>query len=52
VNLAQGEAFRAMKSEHPEARLGTAFSMSACEPAGDREADAEAAERWHQFTNC
>jgi beta-glucosidase len=52
VNLAQGDAFRAIRAEQPEARLGTAFSMSACEPAGDSEADASAAERWHRFTNC
>jgi beta-glucosidase len=52
VNLAQGEAFRAIKSEQPTARVGTAFSMAPCEPAGDSEADAEAAERWHRFTNC
>jgi len=52
VNLAQGEAFRAMKAERGELGIGTAFSMSACEPAGDSEADAQAAERWHQWTNC
>jgi beta-glucosidase len=52
VNLAQGDAFRAIKAERPNARVGTAFSMSACEPAGDTEADAEATERWHRFTNC
>jgi beta-glucosidase len=52
VNLAQGDAFRAMKAERAGLRIGTAFSMSACEPAGDSEADAAAAERWHQWTNC
>jgi beta-glucosidase len=52
VNLAQGEAFRAIKSEHPESRVGTAFSMAPCQPAGDSEADVEAAERWHRYTNC
>ena len=52
VNLAQAEAFRAMKSERAAVRLGTAFSMTACEPAGDSEADAAAAERWHAFANC
>jgi len=52
VNLAQGEAFRAIKEERADARVGTAFSMASCEPAGDSEADAEAAERWHRFTNC
>jgi beta-glucosidase len=52
VNLAQAEAFRAIKAESPAASVGTAFSMSPCEPAGDTEADAEAAERWHRYTNC
>jgi beta-glucosidase len=51
VNLAQGEASRAIRAVHPEARIGTAFSMSPCEPAGDSEADAEAAERWHRYIN-
>jgi beta-glucosidase len=51
VNLAQGEAFRAIRSVQSQARIGTAFSMSPCEPAGDREADAEAAERWHRYIN-
>jgi len=51
VNLAQGEAFRAMRAARPEARLGTAFNMSPCEPAGDTEADAAAAERWHRLVN-
>lgn len=51
VNLAQGEAMRAMRSESSGLRIGTAFNMSPCEPAGDREEDAEAAERWHRFVN-
>ncbi len=51
VNLAQAEAFRAMKAARGDARIGTAFSMSPCEPGGDDEADAEAAERWHAFVN-
>jgi beta-glucosidase len=51
VNLAQGDAFRAIKAECPDTPVGTAFSTSPCEPAGDGEADAEAAERWHRFTN-
>jgi beta-glucosidase len=52
VNLAQAEAFRAIKAEYPDAGVGTAFSMAPCEPAEDSEADAAAAERWHRFTNC
>ena len=51
VNLAQGEAFRAIKALAPDAAIGTAFNMSPCEPAGDSEADAAAAERWHALVN-
>lgn len=51
VNLAQGDAFRALRSVCADARIGTAFSMSPCEPVGDSEADAAAAERWHAFAN-
>lgn len=51
VNLAQGQAFAAMKATKPKANIGTALSMSPCEPAGDQEADQEAAERWHGLTN-
>jgi hypothetical protein len=51
VNLAQSEAFSAMRAARSDARIGTAFSMSPCEPAGDAEADAAATERWHAFVN-
>jgi beta-glucosidase len=51
VNLAQGEAFRALRAARPGLRIGTAFSMSACEPAGDAQADRDAAERWHRLLN-
>jgi beta-glucosidase len=51
VNLAQGEGFRALKAARPEARVGTAFSMSPCEPATNSEADKLAAERAHAITN-
>jgi beta-glucosidase len=51
VNLAQGQAFRAMKAVRSDAVIGTAFNMTACEPRGDSEADAAAAERWHAFVN-
>jgi beta-glucosidase len=51
VNLAQGQAFRAMKAHDADAAIGTAFSMSACEPASDAEADRAASERWHAFVN-
>jgi beta-glucosidase len=51
VNLAQGQACRALKAHDPRLRLGSAFSMSPCEPAGGSPADAAAAERWHGFVN-
>jgi beta-glucosidase len=51
VNVAHGEAFRAMKAANGAFRIGTAYSMSHCEPATDSEADEAAAERWHAFTN-
>jgi beta-glucosidase len=51
VNLAQGAGFRALKAVRPSARVGTAFSMSACEPASDSDEDNLAAERAHAITN-
>ena len=51
VNLAQGAGFRALKATRPAARVGTAFSMSPCEPATNSEEDKLAAERAHAITN-
>jgi beta-glucosidase len=51
VNLAQGEGFRALKSARPAARVGTAFNMSAIEPATKSDADKLAADRAHAITN-
>lgn len=51
VNLAQGEGFRALKAVRPSSRVGTAFSMSPCEPATDSDDDKLAAERAHAITN-
>ena len=51
VNLAQGEGFRALKAARPSARVGTAFSMSVCEPATTSEDDKLAADRAHAITN-
>jgi len=51
VNLAQGEAFRAMRAVGSDLSIGTAFNMSPAEPAGDSEADLAAAERWHALVN-
>jgi beta-glucosidase len=51
VNLAQGAGFHALKAVRPSARVGTAFSMSACEPATSSAEDNLAAERAHAITN-
>jgi beta-glucosidase len=51
VNLAQGAGYRALKAARPQARVGTAFNMSWCEPASDSEEDRAAAERAHAMTN-
>jgi beta-glucosidase len=51
VNLAQGAAFHALKAIRPNARAGSAFSMSPCEPASDSDDDKLAAERAHAITN-
>ncbi|RXS98080.1 beta-glucosidase [Silvibacterium dinghuense] len=51
VNLAQGEAFRAMKAISPKAQIGSAFSMAPVEPATDSAADHAAAERFHAINN-
>jgi beta-glucosidase len=51
ANLAQGKGFRALKAEHPRARVGSAFSMSPSEPATASEADKIAAARAHAFRN-
>jgi beta-glucosidase len=51
ANLAQGAGFRALKAVRPQARVGSVFFMSPCEPATDSEADRIAAERAHGITN-
>jgi beta-glucosidase len=51
VNLAQGEALRAMRAVRGDAVIGSAFNMSPCEPETDSEVDAAAAERWHCLVN-
>lgn len=51
VNLAQGEAFRAMKAVSAQAKIGGAYSMSPCFAATDSEADKAAAERYHALNN-
>lgn len=51
VNIAQGQAFRAMKAASSLAKVGTAFSMSPAAPATNSEADRAAAARFHAFNN-
>lgn len=51
VNIAQGQAFRAIKAVSAKFRVGTAYSMSHCEPATSRPEDKAAAERAHAIGN-
>jgi beta-glucosidase len=51
VNLGQAAGFHALKAVRQSARVGSAFSMSACEPATDSAEDRKAAERCHALTN-
>jgi len=51
VNLAQGEAFRAMKAAAPKAAIGSAFNMAPGAPATQSPADRAAAARYHALSN-
>jgi len=51
VNLAHGDAFRAMRAAQRDLVIGTAFNMTACEPRTDSQDDIAATERWHRFIN-
>jgi beta-glucosidase len=51
ANLAQGAGFRAIKAICPKSRVGSAFSMSPCEPVTNSEEDKHAAERAHGMVN-
>ena len=51
VNLAQGEAFRAVKATNGRLKVGSAFDVAPMYPATSSYADLAAAERWHQFQN-
>jgi beta-glucosidase len=51
VNLAQGEAFRAMKAASPKAAIGSAHSMSPGTPRTNSQANRAAAERYHALNN-
>jgi beta-glucosidase len=51
VNLAQGQAFRAIKAVNPKFKVGSAFSMSNCEPLTNSAEDKAAADRGHAMGN-
>ncbi len=51
VNLAQGQAFRALKAINPNFEIGGAYDVSPMLPATNTPADQAAAERWHRFQN-
>src|SRR6202021_2961543 len=51
INLAQGQAFRAIKAASSKATVGSAYGMSPAYPKTDSEADHAAAERYHAFNN-
>ena len=51
VNIAQGQAFRAIKAINPKLQVGTAFSMANCQPATSSGADRHAADRAHALGN-
>jgi beta-glucosidase len=51
VNIAQGQAFRAIKAINSKFQVGSAFSMSNCQPATSSDADRQAADRAHAVGN-
>jgi len=51
VNLSQGQAFRAIKAVDGKFQVGSAYSMSNCEPATNRAEDKAAADRAHAMAN-
>jgi len=51
VNLAQGEAFRAIKAASSKATVGSAYGMEPVYPKTNSEADRAAAARFHAFHN-
>ena len=51
VNLAQGEAFRAIKAVSSRATVGSAYGMEPVYPKTDSAADRAAAARFHAFHN-
>jgi len=51
VSLAQGEAFRAIKSASTKATVGSAYGMAPAYPKTDSEADRAATARYHAMNN-
>jgi beta-glucosidase len=51
VNLAQGEAFRAIKAESSKATVGSAYGMAPAYPKTDSEVDRAATARYHAMNN-
>ena len=51
VNMAQGQVFRAIKAVNPKFQVGSAYSVSNCEPATSSPADQAAADRAHAIGN-
>ena len=51
VNIAQGQAFRALKAANSRVQVGSAFDVAPMFPASGSYADMAAAERWHKFQN-
>src|SRR5580658_7787913 len=51
VNLAQGEAFRAIKAASSKATVGSAYGMAPAYPKTNSEADRAASERYHAMNN-
>jgi len=51
VNLAQGQAFAAMKAIDPKLEISSAFNMSPCAPMTDSPEDLAATARWDAFVN-
>ena len=51
INLAQGEAVRAIKAVDGASQVGSAFDVAPMYPATRSPEDVAAAERWHRFQN-
>ena len=51
INLAQGEAFRAIKAASSKATVGSAYGMAPAYPKTNTESDRNAAARYHAMNN-